>query len=100
MGMWGTTGCDIMVISWVIVRKIVGKIDRVSDGNSANGNDGSDGNRVILEVARVGVRSVCGSCMVLVVLYERDRIGSDMSDPSKIERVFWIPSLRSQSRLE
>ena len=34
MGMWGTTGCDIMVICWVIVGKIVGKIGRVGDGNT------------------------------------------------------------------
>ena len=65
--MWGTTGCDIVAISRVIVRKIVGKIGRVSDGN-----DGSDGNGVISEVARVGFRSACGLCVVLVVLYKRD----------------------------
>ena len=43
---------------------------------------------------------MCGSCVVLVVLYKRDGKGSDMSDPSEIKRVFWIPSLRSRSRLE
>ena len=83
--MWGTTGCDIMVIGWVIVGKIVRKIGRVGDGNGVDGNDGSDGNGVISEVA----------CVVSVVLYERDGIGSDMFDPSEIERVFQIPSLRS-----
>ena len=98
--MWGTTGCDIVVISRVIVGKIVGKIGRVSDGNGLDGNDGSDGNGVISEVAHVGVRSVCGSHVVSVVLYKRDGMGSDMFDPSEIERVFRIPSLRSQRRLE
>ena len=98
--MWGTTGCDIVVIGWVIVGKIVRKIGRVGDGNSVDGDDGSDGNGVILEVAQVGFRSACGSCVVLVVLYKRDGIGSDVFDPSKIERVFQIPSLRSQRRLE
>ena len=93
--MWGTTGCDIVVIGRVIVGKIVGKIGRVSDGNGADGNDGSDGNGVISEVACVGFGSVCGSRVVLVVLYKRDGIGSDMFHPSEIERVFWIPSLRS-----
>ena len=96
VGMWGTTGCDIVVIRWVIVRKI----GRVSDGNGVDGNDGSDGSGVISEVACVGVGSACGSCMVSVVLYKRDGKGSDMPDPSKIERVDWIPSVRSQSRLE
>ena len=48
----------------------------------------------------MGVGLVCGSCMVLVVLYKRDGKGSDMPDPSEIERVFWIPSVRSRSRLE
>ena len=67
MGMWGTTGCDIVVISWVIVGKFVGKIDRVSDGNSVDGDDVSDSNRVILEVAPVGIRSACGSHMVSVL---------------------------------
>ena len=100
MGMWGTTGCDIMAIGWVIVGKIVGKIGRVGDGNGVDGNDGSDSNGVISEVAHVGVGSACGSHVVSVVLYKRDRIGSDMFDPFKIERVFWIPSLRSQRRLE
>ena len=98
--MWGTTGCDIVVIGWVIVGKIVRKIGRVSDGNGVDGDDGSDGNGVILEVARVGSRLACGSHVVSVVLYKRDRIGSDEFDPSKIERVFQIPSLRSQRRLE
>ena len=100
MGMWGTTGCDIVVIGWVIVGKIVGKIGRVSDGNGVDDNDGSDGNGVIVEVARVGVGLACGSRVVLVVLYKRDGIGSDVFNPSEIKRVFQIPSLRSQSRLE
>ena len=60
---------------------------RVGDGN---GVDDDDGNRVISEVAHV----------VSVVLYNRDGKGSDVSDPSEIKRVFWIPSLRSQSMLE
>ena len=79
-----------MVIGWVIVGKIVRKIGRVGDGD-----DGSDSNGVISEVACVGVRSVCGSRVVSVALYKIDRIGSDVFDPSEIERVFWIPSLRS-----
>ena len=98
--MWGTTGCDIVVIGRVIVGKIVGKIGRVGDGNSVDGNDGSDGNGVISEVARMGFGSVYGSHMVSVVLYKRDGIGSDKFDPSEIKRVFRIPSLRSQRRLE
>ena len=98
--MWGTTGCDIVVIGWVIVGKIVGKLGGVSYGNSDDGDNGSVGNRVISEVARVGFGSACSSHVVLVVLYKRDGIGSDVSDPSEIERVFWIPSLRSQRRLE
>ena len=98
--MWGTTGCDIVVIGWVIVGKIVRKIGRVSDGKGVDGDDGSDGNAVILEVARVGSRLACGSHVVSVVLYKRDRIGSDEFDPSEIERVFQIPSLRSRRRLE
>ena len=98
--MWGTTGCDIMVIGWVIVGKIVGKIGRVGDGNGVDGDDGSNGNGVISEAAHVGVRLACGSHVVSVVLYKRDRTGSDVFDPSKIERVFQIPSLRSQRRLE
>ena len=98
--MWGTAGCDIMVIGRVIVRKIVGKIGRVGDGNGVDGSDGSDGNGVISEVARVGFRSAWGSHVVSVVLYKRDGIGSDKFDPSKIKRVFQIPSLRSQRRLE
>ena len=98
--MWGTTGCDIMVIGWVIVGKIVRKIGRVGDGNGVDGDDCSDSNGVISEVAHVGVRSVCSPRVVSVVLHKRDGIGSDMFDPSEIERVFRIPSLRSQSRLE
>ena len=98
--MWGTTGCDIVVIGRVIVRKIVRKIGRVSDGNGVDGDDGSDGNRVILEVARMGFGSAYGSRVVSVVLYKRDGIGSDKFDPSKIKRVFPIPSLRSRMRLE
>ena len=98
--MWGTTGCDIVILGRVIVRKIVRKLGKVGDGNSVDGNDGSVGNGVISEVARVGFRSACGLRMVWVVLYKRDRIGSDEFDPSKIERVFQIPSLRSQRRLE
>ena len=94
MGMCGTTGCDIMVIGWVIVGKIVRKIDGV------DGNDGSDGNGAILEVAHVGVGSVCSLHVLSVVLYKRDRKGSDVPDPSKIKRVDWIHSVRSQSRLE
>ena len=98
--MWGTTGCDIVVVGRVIVGKIVSKIGRVGDGNGVDGNDGSVGNREILEVAHVGFRLVCGLHVVSVVLYKRDGIGSDVSDPSKIERVFRIPSLRSRRRLE
>ena len=86
-----------MVIGRVIVGKIVGKLGSVSDGN---GVDGSDGNVVISEVACMGIGVACGSHVVSVVLYKRDRIGSDMFDPSKIERVFQIPLLRSQRRLE
>ena len=93
--MWGTTGCDIVVLSRVIVRKIVGKLGSVGDGD-----DGSVGNGVISEVARMGFGSACSSRVVSVVMYKRDRIGSDVSDPSEIERVFRIPSLRSQRRLE
>ena len=100
MGMWGTTGCDIMAIGWVIVGKIVGKIGRVGDGNGVDGDDGSDSNGVILEVAHVRFRSVCGSHVVSVVLYKRDGIGSDVFDPSEIKRAFQIPSLRSRKRLE
>ena len=48
----------------------------------------------------MGVGVVCGSPVVSVVLYKRDGKGSDISDPSKIEGVFQIPSLRSRSRLE
>ena len=95
VGMWGTTGCDIVVISWVIVGKIVRKLGRVGDGNGDDGNDGSVSNGVISEVAWMGFRSACGLCMVSVVLYKRDGIGCDMSDPSEIERAFQIPSLRS-----
>ena len=67
--MWGTTGCDIMVIGGVTVRKIVGKIGRVSDGNSVDDNDGSDGNGVISEVAHMGFRSACSSCVVFVTIH-------------------------------
>ena len=98
--MWGTTGCDIVVFGRVIVGKIVRKLGSVGDGNGVDGDDGSVGNGVILEVARVGFGSACGSRVVSVVLYKRDGIGSDMSDPSKIKRVFQIPSLRSRRRLE
>ena len=100
MGMWGTTGCDIVVLSRVIVGKIVGKLGSVGDGNGVDGDDGSVTNGVILEVAHMGFRLVCGLRVVSVELYKRDRIGSDVSDPSEIERVFWIPSLRSRRRLE
>ena len=93
--MWGTTGCDIMVIGRVIVGKIVGKLGRVGDGNGVDGDDGSVSNGVISEVARMGFGSVCGSHVVSGVLYKRDGIGSDEFDPSEIERVFRIPSLRS-----
>ena len=95
MGMCGTTGCDIMVIGWVIVGKIVRKIDGVGDSNGVDGNDGSDGNGAILEVAHVGIGSVCSLHVLSVVLYKRDGKGSDVPDPSKIERVDWIPSVRS-----
>ena len=98
--MWGTTGCDIVVLSRVIVRKIVGKFCRVGDGNGVDGDDGSVSNGVISEVACMGFGSVYGSRMVSVVLYKRDGIGSDKFDPSEIKRVFQIPSLRSQRRLE
>ena len=81
--------------SMVIVGKIVRKLGRVGDGNGDDGDDGLVGNGVISEVAHVGFRSVCGSRVVLVELYKRDGIGSDVSDPSEIERVFRIPSLRS-----
>ena len=43
----------------------------------------------------MGVGLACGSCVVSIVLYKRDGKGSDVSDPSEIERVFQIPSLRS-----
>ena len=89
-----------MVLSRVIVGKIVRKLGSVGDGNGVNGNDGSVGNGVILEVAHVGFGSACGLCVVSVELYKIDGIGSDMSDPSKIKRVFRIPSLRSRRRLE
>ena len=89
-----------MILGRVIVGKIVGKLGRVGDGNGDDGDDGSVGNRVISEVARVGFGSACGSRVVSVELYKRDGIGSDVSDPSKIKRVFQIPSLRSQRRLE
>ena len=95
MGIRGTTGCDIVLIGWIIVGEFVGKSGRVGDGNSADGDDGSDGKGVILEVAHVGIGSGCGSHMVSVVLYKRDGKGSDVFDPSEIERVSQIPSLRS-----
>ena len=98
--MWGTTGCDIVVSGWVIVGEIVGKLGRVGDGNGDDGDDGPVGNGVISEVAHVGLGSACGSRVVSVELYKRDGIGSDVSDPSEIERVFRIPSLRSRRRLE
>ena len=98
--MWGTTGCDIVILGRVIVGKIVGKLGRAGDGNSDDGDDGSVGNGVISEVAHVGFGSACGLRMVSVELYKRDGIGSDVSDPSEIERVFRIPSLRSRRRLE
>ena len=84
-----------MVIGRLIVGKIVGKLGRVGDGNGDDGDGGSVSNRVISEVACMGFGSVCGSRVVSVVLYKRDGIESDVSDPSEIERVFWIPSLRS-----
>ena len=55
--MWGTTGCDIVVLGRVIVGKIVGKLGSVGEGNGVDGDDGSVSNGVILEVARVGFRS-------------------------------------------
>ena len=93
--MWGTTGCDIVVFGWVIVGKIVGNFGRDGDGKGVDGDDGSVSNGVILEVAHVGSGLACGSRVVSVVLYKRDGIGSDEFDPSKIESVFQIPSLRS-----
>ena len=95
--MWGTTGCDIVILGRVIVGRIVRKLEGVGDGNSVDGDDGLVGNGVILEVAHVGFGSAYSS---RVVLYKRDGIGSDECDPSKIERVFRIPSLRSRRRLE
>ena len=89
-----------MALGRVIVGIIVGKLGRDGDGNGVDGDDGSVGNRVISEVACVGFGSACSSHVVLVVLYKRDGIGSDVSDPSEIERVFRIPSLRSRRRLE
>ena len=89
-----------MLFRSVIVGKIVRKIDGVGDGNGVDGDDGDDGNGVILEVTCMGVGSVCSSHMMLVVLYKRDRKGSDVSDPLKFGRVFQISSLRYQSRLE
>ena len=64
----------------------MGKTEAIGNGNGESS-----------EVECVGIGSVCGSCVVLVVLYGK---GSDMSDPSEIERLVWIPSLGSQSRLE
>ena len=98
--MWGTTGCDIVILGRVIVGEIVGKLGSVGDGNGDDGDDGSVGNGVISEVARMGFGSACGSRMVSVVLYKRDGIGSDVFDPSKIKKVFQIPSLKSRRRLE
>ena len=98
--MWGTTGCDIVLFEQIIVGEFAGKTGRVGDGNGVDGDDGSDGNVVILEVACMGIGVACGSHVVSVVLYKRDGNGSDMPDPSEIERVDWIPSVRSQSRLE
>ena len=84
-----------MILGRVIVGKVVGKLGRVGDGNGVDGDDGSVGNGVISEVARVGFGLAYGSRVVSVVLYKRDRIGSDEFDPSEIERVFQIPSLWS-----
>ena len=70
--MWGTTGCDIVVLGRVIVRKIVGKLGSVGDGNGVDGDDGSVTNGVILEVAHMGFRLVCGLRVVSVELYKRD----------------------------
>ena len=89
-----------MVLGRAIVGKIVGKFGSVGDGNGDDGDDGSVSNGVISEVAHVGFGSACGSRVVSVELYKRDGIGSDVSDPSEIERVFQIPSLRSRRRLE
>ena len=61
---WGTTGWDIVLFGWIIVGEFVGKSGRVGDGN-----DGSDGNGVILEVEHMGVGLACSSCVVSVVLY-------------------------------
>ena len=88
MGIGGTTGCDIVLFEWIIVGEFVSKIGGVGDGNSVDGDDGSDDNGVISEVAHVGIGLACGSCMVSVLLYKRDGKGSDVSDLSKIERVF------------
>ena len=98
--MGGPTGCDIVLFGRIIVREFVGQSGRVGDGNGVDGDDGDDGNGVILEVTCMGVGSVCSSHMMLVVLYKRDRKGSDVSDPLKFGRVFQISSLRYQSRLE
>ena len=95
MGIGGTTGCDIVLLGRIIVGEFVGKIGRVGDGNGVDGDDSDDGNRVILEVECVGIGLACGSCVVSVVLYKRDGKGSDVPDPSEIERVDWIPSVRS-----
>ena len=77
-----------MVISRAIVGKIVGKLGSVGDGNGVDGDDGSVGNGVISEVARVGFGSACVSRVVSFELYKRDGIGSDKFDPSEIESVF------------
>ena len=63
-----------MILGRVIVGKIVGKLGRVSDGNGDDGDDGSVGNGVISEVARVDFGSVCGLRVVSVELYKRDGI--------------------------
>ena len=89
-----------MLLGRVIVGEFVGKLGSVGDGNGVDGDDGSVGNGVISEVARVGFRSACGSRVVSVELYKIDGIGCDVSDPSEIKRVFRIPSLRSRRRLE
>ena len=73
-------------------------MERVSDDNSVDGNDNcTDVNSVSSGVEHLDIGLACDSCVVSVVLYKRDGRGSDMSDPSEIER---IPSLRSQSRVE
>ena len=51
--MWGTTGCDIVILSRVIVGKIVRKLGRVGDGNGDDGDDGLVGNG---EIGRASCR--------------------------------------------